>query len=508
MTEQEVRTRFAPSPTGFQHIGGFRTAFFSWLLAKHYGGKFLLRIEDTDQERLVPGSIKFILDEFKWFGVDIDEGPTKEDLLKIGESFEGEACTAGPYGPYVQSLRLKRYKEIAEELVSRGAAYRCDCTSEMLERERLEQMARKEVPGYSGYCRTRNVSPDTKHVVRLKMPHKVQLSLDDAVKGKIYWENPPLRDSVLLKSDGFPTYHLAVVVDDHDMRISHALRGDEWIPSTPIHLLVYQALEWTPPIFGHLPVILGPDGKKLSKRHGATISSAFREAGYLPEALLNFMVLIGWSPGKGEEQEIFSKNELIERFSLNHVNNASGVFHYTKLDWMNGVYIRNLSPKEFLRRSEPFLKNAGVPYKAETILQMSTHLQERVKLLSELPEMVSFLFVDKIDRDLSAMFKKDITKEKATSILEQAITILESISEFTVSKVEESFREIAASLGLKPGPAFSVIRIAVTGKNVTPPLFESLIALGKEKTLARLKESLPLVASWTGNSNAVGESGA
>lgn len=508
MTNQEVRTRFAPSPTGFQHIGGFRTAFFSWLLAKHFGGKFLLRIEDTDQERLVPGSVKFILEEFKWFGIDIDEGPSKEELSKIGESIDGEGCPSGSCGPYIQSLRLPRYKEVAEELVSRGHAYRCDCTAEMLEKERLEQMARKERPGYSGYCRTRNVSPDSKHVIRLKMPHKVQLFLMDAVKGRIDWENPPLRDAVLLKSDGFPTYHLAVVVDDHDMKISHALRGDEWIPSTPLHLLVYQALEWTPPVFGHLPVILGPDGKKLSKRHGATVSSAFREAGYLPEALMNFMVLIGWSPGEGEEQEIFSKEELIKRFTLDHVNKASAVFHYTKLDWMNGVYIRNLSPEEFLKRADPFLAKAGIPYKKDTILELSVHLQERVKHLSELPDMVSFLFADKIDRDLGAMFKKEITKEKAHAILEQSVAALEAVKDFSALPVEEALRTVATSLGLKPGPAFSVIRIAATGKSVTPPLFESLVALGKDRTISRLKEALPLVESWSGAPKAVGESGA
>ena len=232
-------------------------------------------------------------------------GPSKEELEKVGEAAEGLPSIGGPCGPYIQSLRLPRYKEVAETLVETGFAYRCDCTPEMLERERNEQMARKELPGYSGYCRDRNVSADNPHVVRLKMPYKKTIVLNDAVKGRVVWDDASLRDTVLLKSDGFPTYHLAVVVDDHDMRISHVLRGDEWLASAPIHLLVYEALGWTPPVFAHLPVILGPSGKKLSKREGSVFTSIFREKGYLPEALLNYVSLIGWNPGEGETQEVF-----------------------------------------------------------------------------------------------------------------------------------------------------------------------------------------------------------
>ena len=241
---REVRPRFAPSPTGFQHVGGFRTAFFCYLLAKRLGGKFILRVEDTDQERSVPGAVRYILEELKWFGLDLDEGPSKRELAAIGEDWEGAPDLGGEHGPYIQSLRLPRYREIAEELIAKGFAYRCDCTPEMLERERNEQMARRELPGYSGYCRTRNVPADKPHVIRFKMPQKRSISFVDAVRGKVQWDTIPLRDTVLLKSGGFPMYHLAVVVDDHDMGITHVLRGIEWLSSTPIHLLLYEALGW------------------------------------------------------------------------------------------------------------------------------------------------------------------------------------------------------------------------------------------------------------------------
>jgi glutamyl-tRNA synthetase len=309
---KEVRTRFAPSPTGFQHLGGFRTAFFAWLLAKHHGGKFLLRVEDTDQERSVPGAIKFIIEELAWFGIQIDEGPNRAELKSLGEDWDAAPNLGGECGPYIQSLRLPRYKEVAEQLVEKGFAYRCDCTPEMLERERNEQMARKEQPGYSGYCRTRNVGADTKHVVRFKMPQRRAISFNDAIRGRVAWDTIPLRDTVILKSDGFPMYHLAVVVDDHDMKISHVLRGIEWLSSTPIHLLLYEALGWEPPVFAHLPVVNGPDGKKLSKRTGAAKSSELREKGFLAEAVLNYVSLIGWAPGEGSDQEIFTRDGVDE----------------------------------------------------------------------------------------------------------------------------------------------------------------------------------------------------
>ncbi len=484
----KVRTRFAPSPTGFQHIGGFRTAIYAWLLARHFDGKFLLRIEDTDQERRVPGAIKYVLESFKWLGIEIDEGPSEEELSKIGEPCQGLGV-GGTFGPYIQSLRLPRYREIAEELIKIGVAYRCDCTSEMLERERFEQMARKELPGYSGYCRTRDVPADKRHVVRFKMPHKVSIRVEDGVKGLVSWDSVPMRDPVLLKSDNFPTYHLAVVVDDHDMEISHVLRGDEWLSSLPLHVLLYDALGWEKPKFCHLPVVLGSDGKKLSKRHGATSLEVFKEQGYLSQALVNYTTLVGWSPGEGEEQEVFTREELIQRFSVDHINNASAVFDYNKLNWMNGIYLRNSSDSQFTEYCQPYFEKAGFAPSATAWAIIAPHVKERVRTLPEVPPMVEFLCRDQIHRDLPEMFQKGVDKPKAIEILRTAVGKLSALATFEPSAIEAALRALAEELGLKVGPVFVVLRIAVTGKKVTPPLFESFAALGKEKTLRRLEEA-------------------
>lgn len=478
-----VRTRFAPSPTGFQHIGGFRTAFFAWALAKHFGGDFILRIEDTDQERKVDGAVSFILDELAWFGIDIDEGPSKEELEKLGEK-SAHLPKGGSHGPYVQSLRLPKYKEAAQKLIETGFAYRCDCTPEMLEKERAEQMARREVPGYSGYCRTREVPVDRPHVVRFKMPHKPKLSMQDAVKGLVSWDNPPLRDPVLLKSDGFPTYHLAVVVDDHEMEISHVMRGDEWLPSTPIHLLLYQAFGWEAPVFAHLPVILGEDGKKLSKRHGAPTSRELREKGFLPEAIFNFVMLIGWSPGG--EQEVFTKDEIIKLFSLDRVNNASGVFLPSKLEWMNGKYIRDLSKDDFYSRVKEFLPEVD----RDKFLELSPHLQERAKTLTEVPSMVEFLSDKKIAREWDKVLKKDVTKESAADLILEMKDLLKDVSKFEVSELDQAIRGLAEKKGLKVGAVFPLLRISTLYTSATPPLFESLSVLGKESVLSRLDDAV------------------
>jgi glutamyl-tRNA synthetase len=489
----EIRTRFAPSPTGFQHLGGFRTAFYAWLLAKKHGGKFLLRIEDTDRERLVPGAIRYVIEELKWFGIEPDEGPSHEELAAIGELWDGAPCLGGGSGPYIQSLRLPRYKEVAEELIAKGAAYRCDCTPEMLEQERLEQMARKELPGYSGYCRTRNVSPDTRHVVRLKIPQKKSLSFVDAIRGRVTWDAIPLRDTVLLKSDGFPTYHLAVVCDDHDMKITHALRGIEWLSSTPIHLLLYEALGWEPVTFGHLPVINGPDGKKLSKRLGAAKSSELRDQGYLSDAIMNFVSLIGWAPGAGSDQEIFTREELIEKFSLEGINTASGVFDPTKLLWMNGLYMRQLPLDRFIELSQTALAEAGVEIPVDVYRQIAPHVQERVKTLLEIAPMVDFLSEAPLVRQMDAMFQKGLDAAKAKEVLNLALQKLEALSDFAVTAIDESLRGVATELGLKPGPAFVALRIAVTGKTVTPPLFESFAVLGRDRVVSRIRETLALL---------------
>lgn len=489
----EVRTRFAPSPTGFQHLGGFRTAFFAYLFAKKHGGKFLLRVEDTDQERLVPGSIRFIIEELGWLGIAIDEGPSRAELKQIGEDWDGAPNLGGGCGPYIQSLRLPRYKEVADLLIEKGFAYRCDCTPEMLERERAEQMARRELPGYSGYCRTRNVSADKPHVVRFKIPAKRALSYVDAIRGRVNWDSIPLRDTVLLKSNGFPMYHLAVVVDDHDMRISHVFRGIEWLSTAPIHLLLYEALGWEPPVFAHMPLVNGTDGKKLSKRTGALNARQVREMGYLPETVLNFVSLIGWAPGEGSNQEIFTRDELIKAFSLEGINPASGVFDMAKMEWMNGMYIRSLSVGEFIERCQPFLAQAGVLVPADQFAALAPHVQERVKTLTEVAPMVDFLTDAPLSRELNAMFNKGIDGPKAREVLTRSIAAIEPLPEFVVDAIDQALRGVATELGLKAGPAFGVLRVAATGKTITPPLFESFAVLGKDKVLSRLRETLDLI---------------
>lgn len=493
MSQKRVRTRFAPSPTGMLHIGGMRSAIYSWLLARHCGGDFLLRIEDTDQSRKVPGAVKYILEGFQWFGIDLDEGPSTEDLHLIEPGEQGLTGIGGPHAPYAQSRRLVRYNEIAEQLVEQGAAFRCDCTPEMIERERNEQIARKEVAGYSGYCRTRNVPADTKHVVRFKMPHKASVVIEDGIRGRIEWNSIPLRDPILRKADGFPTYHLAAMVDDHDMEITHILRGEEWIPSTPLHVLLYDALGWERPMFCHVPVVNGPDGKKLSKRHGSTSWSNFKEQGYLPEALLNFVILIGWSPGQGQEKEVFSKEELIKLFTLEGVHSASGVFDYNKLSWMNGLYIRALSLEEFLKRVRPFLQEAKLEVPEERLLPVLAAVQERCKLLTDAGEMLRFLEDKPLERDLGAMLNKNVDKELAKKILLRVADTLETLAEFSHEALDQSLHAIADELQLKTGPVFMCTRIAATGAKNTPPIADSLLALGKTESLRRIRETLELL---------------
>lgn len=485
---RRVRTRFAPSPTGYLHIGSARTAVFSWLVARHFGGDFILRIEDTDQERKVDGAVKGILEEFEWFGIRPDEGPSHAELKQIGEYWDGAPQLGGKFGPYIQSLRRERYLAAANKLIEAGAAYRCDCTAEMLERERAEQMARKETPGYSGYCRSRNVSADTRHVVRFKMPTRAEVRLEDAVKGLVKWDNVPLKDPVLLKSDGLPTYHLAVVVDDNEMEITHVMRSDEWLPSAPLHILLYQAFGWEQPIFAHLPAVLGTDGKKLSKRTGSTATSALRAEGYLPEALFNFISLIGWNPGEGEEQEVFSRDELIKRFDIAGINRAGGVFDYNKLGWMNGIYIRNMQPLEFAEAAIETLQKAGLKVDRAKFDQLAPMVQERLRTMPEVVSMLDFMFQTKIERDWSQFLKKGLNLDQARKILDRSELLLSELAEFTKDSIEAALRPLAEEFSIKLGVLLGVVRIAVTGRSITPPLFESLAALGKAVTIDRIKE--------------------
>jgi len=484
---KKVRTRFAPSPTGKQHIGGFRTAIYPWLFAKKHNGDFLLRVEDTDQDRSQEGAIDYLISSFEWLGIDIDEGPSNEEFKKLKCSLEPDYNS--PKGPYIQSLRKEIYSEYAEKLIEKGHAYRCDCTTQMLDMERKRQMARKEAPGYSGYCRTRKVSKDTEHVVRLRLPDDFKISFEDGVRGLISWDNPPLRDPVILKSDKMPTYHLASVVDDTLMEITHVFRGEEWVPTTPIHLLLYKLLELEPPVFCHLPTILGGDGKKLSKRTGAESLDYYKDMGFLPEALINYITLIGWSPGKGSEQEVFTIKELINSFSIEHINNSNGVFDQQKLIWMNSVYLKKLDHQDFEKIAVKEIAKKSLNFDKNAWDKISCAVQDRVKLTSEIADEVEFLFSDLKSRELESILKK-IDAQTAITVLEAAKLKLENLSSFELDDIEKSLKLIPKELDLKMGQVLIPIRIATTGKMATPPLFSCIYALGKEKSVNRINECI------------------
>jgi len=480
-SETPVRVRFAPSPTGYPHLGNIRTALFSWLFARHHGGKFLLRIEDTDVARKVEGAVDVILDSLRWLGLDWDEGP------------------------YFQSQRLHYYQEIANKLIEDGFAYRCYCSRERLEIMRQEQMKRKQPPMYDGHCR--HLTEQEKNqleasgiapVVRFKMPLEGETALHDLIRGEVTFKNSILGDYVLLKSDGYPTYHLANIVDDHLMTISHVLRADEWLSSTPRHILLYQALNWTPPQFAHLPMILGPDKAKLSKRHGATNIIDYREQGYLPQAMINFMALLGWS--LDDKTELLSREELIKYFSLGRVSKTAAVFNKRKLEWMNGVYLRQLSPEEFARQGTPFLdrdlpSSVKRPLSSSYVRQVMPLLQERAKTLSEVTQLGDFLFFDEIEYDARLLLSSGLDAKSAIHAIEIVLQSLETAKTWDVSLLEGVLRPLAAELNLSTGKFFGLLRIATTGRTAAPPLFETMVTLGKDKCLKRLAIALQRMAT-------------
>ena len=499
-----VRVRMAPSPTGEPHIGNVRTAVFNWLFARQMGGQFILRIEDTDRVRYQPETVVTIMEGLRWLGLDWDEGPGLEELQRLGVENAEVYAVGGAYGPYVQSERLEMYREVAEELIERGWAYRCNCTPERLERVREEQRARKQMIMYDRHCRDRapgDVSPDEPHVIRLKVPLTGQTVVHDAIRGDVAFDNSGLDDQVLLKSDGFPTYHLAVVVDDHAMKITHVARGEDWIPSTPKRILIYQALEWEPPVYCHVPLVNGPDGRKLSKRHGATSITEFRAQGYLPEALFNFLALLGWAPGEGEEQEVFSREELIERFDLFRINRAPAAFSYKKLDWMNGVYIRDLPQEELLERLLPFWQRAGlVPDPCPEDVRVKLRgivplVQERLRHLDEVGEWTAFLFREIAPPAAEKLVGKKMSAAESLAALGRTREVLAAVTPFEAEAMEPPMRALVEELGLKAGQLFGIVRWAVTGQQVAPPLFESLAVLGRERTLARLDAAERVLAA-------------
>ena len=474
-----VRVRFAPSPTGSLHIGSVRTTLYNYFMARQHGGTLILRIEDTDQDRLVPGAIDSIYDGLHWMGVDWDEGPRE----------------GGPFGPYVQSERLPLYQAHAAQLVAGGAAYLCFCTKERLDQMRKAQQAQGEITRYDRHCRSIEPSEAAEranteqHVVRLKVPEDGTIAIDDLVYGHIEWPLRSIEDQILLKSDGFPTYQLAVVIDDHLMEISHVFRGEDWLPSTPKHLLVYQAFGWAVPPHAHLPNVLGPDGKKLAKRHGATKVEEFKREGYLPEAMTNYLSLIGWAPGT--EEEIFSLDELVRRWTVEAVHSAGGKWDRDRLNFFNGVWIRKLSPDALLERLDPYLPPE---WDRRLVRETVPLINERMQTLGEAKELIGFLFTDELAYDRALLIPKKREGHDAESALGRATVALRFLDPFSAEGIGTALGAVATDLEWTVRDLTMSVRAAVTGRKVGPPLYESIALLGRERALARLDAAQELLA--------------
>lgn len=488
-----VRTRYAPSPTGVPHLGNLRTALFDYLLARHYGGEFVLRIEDTDQVRYSPESVGPLLESLHWLGIDPDEGP----------------ASGGPYAPYVQSERVALYRAAALRLVAQGDAYECWCSSARLAAVRAAHARDKQPPRYDRRCRADDgraaaraeaETEDRGSVVRFQTPLSGAITLHDAIHGDTTFDLTTIDDFVILKSDGFPTYHLAYIVDDQMMRISHVLRGDEWIPSAPRHLLLYAALRIEPPVLAHLPRVLGPDGAKLSKRHGAMSVFEYRDLGYLPEAVFNFLGLIGWS--LDDRTEIISREEFIEHFTLDRVVRNAAIFSPEKLTWMNGVYIRGLSEErltalvaEWLERDLP--PEVPRPVDRSVVARITPLIRERIKMLSEVVAYCDFFFIDDLHYALDELLGKAFAgrSEQARSALAAVRDRVSTLDGWTHEALEAALRALADEMTVKPRDLFSPVRVAVTGRAITPPLFESMEVLGRDRCLARLDAALGVLAA-------------
>lgn len=477
-----VRVRFAPSPTGPFHIGGARTALFNWLFARRHGGAFILRIEDTDQKRYEPDALTDLLDGLRWLGLDWDEGP------EVG----------GDFGPYFQTQRVDLYRHWAEWLVENDHAYRCYCSPTRLAQMRQEQRVQGALQGYDRHCRFLSAAVRSEHeaagdsyVVRLAMPMEGSTSFVDLIRGPITVDNRTQDDLILLKSDGLPTYHLANVVDDHFMQISHIMRADEWIPTAPRHVRLYKALNWEMPPIAHLPIILDPTGKgKISKRRKQigdqvyyVLVREFKEAGYLPETMLNFLARIGW--GMDAETEVFDPEEAIARFDVTAVNPGPASPPYSKLDWLNGVYMRQMPVDELARRIYPVLQSAGLEVEPETVKAVTPLVQERIKTLNDAIELTDFFFKDGITYEPQALIGKKMGANASLAALQRVYATLADLN-FDAETLETALRALADELGLKAGQLFGIIRVATTGKTVAPPLFGTLAILGRERTLARV----------------------
>ncbi len=458
-----IRTRFAPSPTGLLHIGGVRTALFCWLYARRHGGTFILRVEDTDRERSTPEAVQVILDGMQWLGLDADEGP------------------------FYQSRRYPRYREVIQQWLGEGKAYHCYCSKEELEAMRTAQLARKEKPRYDGRCRDRNepregVTP----VVRFKNPADGAVIVDDAVHGKVVFQNVELDDLIIERSDGNPTYNFCVVVDDYDMKVSHVIRGDDHLNNTPRQMNMLRAMGVEPPVYAHLPMILGPDGTKLSKRHGAVSVLYYREEGYLPEALLNYLARLGWSHG---DQEIFSLDEMTALFDIADVNKSASAINPDKLAWINQQHLMRLPPSQIAPELRWQLERLGIAVGESAPLEAVIEAQrERSKTLKEMAAASRFFFeAPAAYEDKSA--RKHLTAETAP-VLEQTRASLAKLTEWTAAAIHGAIQALAEAGGLGLGKVAQPVRVAVSGGSVSPPIDQTLAILGREQTLERIDRAI------------------
>ena len=462
-----IRTRFAPSPTGYLHIGGARTALFSWLYARKHGGSFILRIEDTDLERSTTESVNAILEGMTWLGLEYDEGP------------------------FSQMERMDRYQEVIQQLLDEGKAYHCYCSRERLEMLRAKQMARKEKPRYDGHCRDRGEPPseDVQPVIRFRTPQEGSVVVDDLVRGRIVFSNSELDDLIIARSDGTPTYNLTVVVDDHDMGITHVIRGDDHLNNTPRQINILSALGATPPVYAHVPMILGEDGARLSKRHGAVSVMQYYRDGYLPEALLNYLVRLGWSYG---DQEIFSIDEMIKYFDIKDVNHSASTFNAGKLLWLNQHYIKSSPPAHIAHHLSWHLGRLGIdPAEGPPLEEVVKAQQERARTLVEMAEISAFFYRD-FDEYEEAAARKHL-RPVAAEPLQKMRDALEALQDWTPEALHQAVVEVAEALDIKMGKVAQPLRVALCGRAASPGIDVTLHLVGKAAALCRIDRALAYI---------------
>jgi len=489
--ENHYRVRFAPSPTGHVHLGSARTALYDYLIAKQTHGQFILRIEDTDRKRLVEGAEEELMNSMRWLGIDWDEGPDK----------------GGPYGPYRQSERKEIYQKYAHELIEKDMAYYCFCSSERLSKVRQEKQKDKQLPHYDGFCRNlskaeaeERVKNGEPHVIRFKSPKQGTTVVHDLLRGDIQFENANLDDFILVKSDGWALYHLAAIVDDYLMKVTHVIRGSEWLPTSPLHSLIWQAFGWKEPVWVHLSVFLKPSGKgKMSKREAADLSNDgysifikdLEDLGYLPEAVINWVALMGWS--YDDHTEFFTLDDLVEKFSLEKLNPSPAAINFSKLDYFNKQHIKVLDDTDLGGRIQPFFVKAGYNVTIKDMEAIAPLVRDRITTLDDSVEKCAFLFVNTITHAPESLAIEGKTSQETHRIGEGALNVIKSVSDWTITVLEEKLTDYMNQNELTPKEFFSFLREAISGQRVTPPLFDCMQVLGKDRTIQRVEESLKLI---------------